>query len=145
MLNTKKLKAVFGQSRRDAKRRGIAFEFSFEQWIDVWLRSGHLEERGRRKGQYVMARHHDRGPYAIHNVSIILCEQNHKDAATQMLGIAKTADHRAKLAAAHIGLKASLETRNKLSVMRKGKPLGPFSEEHRRNLSKAAHRRRGPC
>lgn len=50
--------------------RGIAFELTFEQWVDVWVTSGHWHERGNRVGQYVMSRKHDDGAYAVGNVRI---------------------------------------------------------------------------
>lgn len=65
--------------KHNAKMKGIGFELSFEQWLEIWKASGHLAERGRRRGQYVMARLGDRGPYAIDNVKIISHEQNIKE------------------------------------------------------------------
>lgn len=59
-----------------AKRRGISWLFTFETWFKVWSDSGHLHERGRRKGQYVMARFGDRGPYSVDNVKITTVEEN---------------------------------------------------------------------
>src|SRR5215472_6042820 len=59
---------AFVVQRADAKRRGIAFSFTFEEWLAVWQQSGKWAERGHRKGQYVMARFGDIGPYAIGNV-----------------------------------------------------------------------------
>jgi hypothetical protein len=67
------------QSR--AFRRGIAWEFTFETWMKVWQDSGHYAERGRCRGEYVMARKGpDIGPYAPYNVDIQLSGQNNSDA-----------------------------------------------------------------
>lgn len=65
-----------------ARRRGIDWQFTFEEWVTVWERSGKADQRGRGKGCYVMARHGDTGPYSASNVSIILFEQNCADAHT---------------------------------------------------------------
>jgi hypothetical protein len=59
-----------------AKCRGIPFLMTFEEWCDVWLSSGKWEERGRRRGQYVMARLGDRGAYERANIKICLVGEN---------------------------------------------------------------------
>ncbi len=61
---------VYDRQRWNALRRGIAFELTFAQWLEIWEQSGQLENRGRRSGQYVMSRNGDQGPYAVGNVSI---------------------------------------------------------------------------
>ena len=66
-----------------AKSRGIEFNLTFEEWWDIWQQSGKWEQRGCRKGQYVMSRKNDVGPYAIGNVFIQLQEDNRREA---MLG-----------------------------------------------------------
>lgn len=67
----------YRQHKQNAKKRGIAFELSFAQWLDVWKRSGHWDERGNKTGAgYVMARHGDAGAYADGNVSIITHAEN---------------------------------------------------------------------
>jgi hypothetical protein len=70
----------FNQHKASAIQRGIAFLLTFEQWAKIWKASGKLENRGCRKGQYVMARFNDKGSYSIKNVQIIPQEQNHKEA-----------------------------------------------------------------
>lgn len=52
----------------NAKRRGIPFLFTPRQWWDWWNIAGRWENRGRKTGQYVMARKDDIGPYSIDNV-----------------------------------------------------------------------------
>jgi len=66
----------FSDARIDARRRGVAWQLTFEQWMQIWLDSGHWHERGTRRGCYCMARHGDIGPYAIGNVSIQLSIEN---------------------------------------------------------------------
>jgi hypothetical protein len=56
------------QKHHAIKRRNIGWEITFEEWYQIWLNSGHWEQRG--KGGYVMARKGDVGPYAAHNVEI---------------------------------------------------------------------------
>ena len=69
----------FWSQRSKAKHRGIEFHLTFEQWYDIWQQSGKWEQRGCRKGQYVMSRNNDIGPYAMGNVFIQLSGENHKD------------------------------------------------------------------
>jgi hypothetical protein len=66
----------FKSRKYHAIERGVPFTLTFLQWWRLWDRSGHWHERGNCRGQYVMARHRDRGPYAVGNVRIIRCEQN---------------------------------------------------------------------
>ena len=61
-----------------AKHRGIEFTLTFDEWWDIWQQSGKYEQRGFRKGQYVMSRYNDTGPYAVGNVFIQSCEDNHR-------------------------------------------------------------------
>jgi len=71
----------FTRQRAAAKQRGIPFQFTFEEWLGVWRRSGHLRQRGIGTGRYVMGRHLDQGGYSSSNVSIIPHEQNLRDSA----------------------------------------------------------------
>jgi hypothetical protein len=63
-----------------AKYRRIKMELTFEEWLDIWVSSGHWHERGSKTGQYVMSRVGDKGNYAIGNVFIQLATQNSSDA-----------------------------------------------------------------
>src|SRR5678815_5922678 len=63
-------KAFNGQMSA-ARRRGIEFPMTYAEWLGVWQASGKLEQRGRLRDQYVMARFGDKGPYAIDNVYIL--------------------------------------------------------------------------
>lgn len=73
-----------GQKRR-ARLRGIQFDLTYEEWLNIWQISGHFHERGCRKGQYNMARNGDIGPYAVGNVSIIRHEENSREASTERI------------------------------------------------------------
>jgi len=70
---------AFITQRSNAKKRGIAWELTFEQWLKIWQDSGHLHLRGTRSGHYCMARNNDTGPYAVDNVKIISAAQNRLD------------------------------------------------------------------
>lgn len=59
--------------------RGILFKLTFEEWLQIWLESGHLRERGTGGDKYVMARNGDQGPYKVGNVRIVTCSQNSKE------------------------------------------------------------------
>lgn len=72
-------KKAYTVQKHDAKRRDIKFNLTFAEWMKIWTDSGHLSERGRRRGQYVMSRHGDTGPYSVDNVSIKKTEDNIKE------------------------------------------------------------------
>jgi hypothetical protein len=69
--------------RRQAGLRGVPWEFTFEEWVRVWEESGKWSQRGSKKGQFVMARHGDVGPYNTGNVSIVTAETNNIDGASR--------------------------------------------------------------
>ncbi|WP_234684681.1 hypothetical protein [Bradyrhizobium monzae] len=77
----RRLRRDFTEHRVNAKDRGIGFELTFPQWLEIWIASGRVRRRGCRRGQYVMARHGDRGPYAVGNVKIILASENIAEAS----------------------------------------------------------------
>lgn len=99
-----KLRRAYVAHRDSAKQRGIGFEFTFEEWLAVWIESGKLSQRGRKKGQYVMSRPGDAGPYRVDNVRIITVGENARDEA-----------HRKRLSESGMGRVVSDETRLKLS------------------------------
>lgn len=70
------------QQRSNAKRRGIAWHFTFADWWRVWQQSGKWDQRGRGAGYhgYVMARWGDADtPYSPETVYICTQSQNAKD------------------------------------------------------------------
>src|ERR1700691_4303747 len=79
-----------------AKRRGIPFELTFNEWWDIWTSSGHWNERGRYRHQYVMARHGDVGPYAVGNVKIITNSENVKEVCGERSIQAKLTNEQAR-------------------------------------------------
>lgn len=52
------------------------FTLTLEQWWDTWTQSGKWDQRGTKKGQYVMARIDKGKPYETGNVRIIKAEHS---------------------------------------------------------------------
>ena len=73
---TRRLERRFLQQRASAKYRGVEFLLTFEQWRDWWLATGHVDERGKLRGQWVMARHRDSGAYELGNIKCARAEDN---------------------------------------------------------------------
>lgn len=116
--------------KKDAANRGIPFLLSYGEWRQVWLDSGHAHEKGCRRGQYVMARFGDKGPYATNNVRIATTEENHAEQwARPEYSSKMSATHknkhvgeatRQKIRVARKDSKASEKTKAKMSVSQKG-------------------------
>lgn len=71
----------WGSTQRvDKNGNPIQFELTFDEWLSVWVDSGHLAERGNKRGKYCMSRVDDIGPYKVGNVFIQLTTNNTKDA-----------------------------------------------------------------
>jgi hypothetical protein len=77
MRNNKK---AYHAHKGRAKRRGIPFLLTYEEWFNIWENSGKI--RGTGSDDYCMARHNDIGPYAVGNVSIIKMKTNSAFAVT---------------------------------------------------------------
>lgn len=69
-------RGVYWQAKQNARSRGIAWEFTFEQWFKLWTASGKWEQRGNGRGCYVMHRFGDVGPYSVTNCAIVTFGQN---------------------------------------------------------------------
>jgi len=144
-------KAGYRSHKTRAKHRGIAFTLTFEEWWEIWRDSGKWEQRGSRTAQYVMARHKDRGAYAIGNVRICTAAENHTDQALYMreetrrllsenakrqhLTNPVSEERLKRLWDSNRGRPRSEEVRKKISVAKKGWVV---SAETRAKLSKAA-------
>jgi hypothetical protein len=72
----RKLWKSYAKHRSNSQQRKIVWEFTFELWLTKWRNSGKLLKRGRRVGQYVMARNGDKGPYSPSNTKIKTCSAN---------------------------------------------------------------------
>lgn len=71
---TKEMRSAFNDHRNNAKKRGIDFLFTIEEWCEWW--GDYFPLRGNRKGKLVMARKDDSGPYAKDNVFLTRHEEN---------------------------------------------------------------------
>jgi len=127
----------FQNQKKHAKVRGIGFLLSFNQWLLIWKRSGHLAERGRGKGKFVMARFGDVGPYAINNVKIITCEQNASEQRPTWNGRKHTAESRKKMSMAAMG--------NTNGKANKGRTIPPSQIEAVRKANTGNHYRADYC
>ena len=103
---------AYNSHKSGAKKRGIAFLFTFEQWWSVWETSGKWENRGVHIGEYCMARHGDTGPYAADNVRICLSSENHIEGH---IGKKRSARTRELMAKSQTGKKASAEARERMT------------------------------
>lgn len=111
---------AFITQRADAKRRGIEFLFTFEEWLAIWQDSGKWEHRGPRTGQYVMARFGDKGPYAVGNVRICTTGENTVETFTHYI--------------------PSEETKRRISAAAKARKRQPHSEETKKQISESNKR-----
>jgi hypothetical protein len=68
---------AYARHKNIAKFRGIEWDFTFEEWLEVW--GDKIKERGRGSDQLCMARKGDEGPYAIWNVVIKTNRENIKE------------------------------------------------------------------
>ncbi len=79
IFEARRAKRLYQMHRHRAKRSGIKFQFSLDEWINWWIKNlgpQWLKKRGRGKNKYCMARIGDRGPYANDNVKCITNRQN---------------------------------------------------------------------
>ncbi len=109
------LRDHYGDHKSNARKKGVQFKLSFEQWLRIWVESGHLEERGRHRGQYVMGRFGDKGAYEIGNVKILPHIENIKERKFSEETIARIAASR--IGKPHLGPKRhSDETKLAISL-----------------------------
>jgi len=105
-------KNKYSTQKAYAKQRGIDWQFTYDEWIAWW--GDDIINRGPKKGQLVMARNGDTGPYHPSNVRKATCAENNIEA--------------------HQGKKASNETKEKMSKSRVGKSTGKRSPETREKM-----------
>lgn len=77
-------KKSYAEQRSNAKARGIPFWFTYEEWVEWWqtaLGPDWKKKRGRKKGQFCMARLGDTGAYEPSNVECISVGQNKTEAS----------------------------------------------------------------
>lgn len=68
--------------KNSAVKRGISFDLTFNEWLDIWQQSGHWNERGRTSKEYVMSRYGDIGPYGVSNVFIQTQGENTRESSS---------------------------------------------------------------
>lgn len=109
------MKNKYNTHKSNAKKRGIEFLLTFEEWSSLWINSGKYENRGRGKDKYCMCRINDVGPYSVDNVFIDTNSNNLRDG--------------------NINKVLSEETKQKISVAQTGKTheyaLGANNVMHR--------------
>lgn len=76
---TRKNAVNFYGQKSMAKKRKIVFNFTFDEWINWWLNTGHFHERGVHNDKYQMCRYDDSGPYEPSNVYCDLGMNNKLD------------------------------------------------------------------
>lgn len=82
-------KGAYSRHRDNATQRGVSFELTFREWWLIWSVSGKWHSRGNRRGDYVMCRKGDVGPYALGNVYIGKFEHNLHDAGAKSVIVRK--------------------------------------------------------
>lgn len=75
----RKMWEAYQSQARKARRRGVGFTISFEEWRAWWLVDDRWSNRGLKRGQFVMARKGDAGPYDLSNIYLATSEQNQAD------------------------------------------------------------------
>ena len=108
-------KTKYTTHKSNAKRRGIEFNLTFEQWFDIWEKSGKWDERGRSANKYCMCRVGDTGSYSVNNVFIGQGKHNVSDG--------------------NIGKIDSEETKRRKSQAAKGRP-----HDYAKGINNVMHR-----
>lgn len=63
-------------SKLDKNKNKVEMRLTFIEWLDIWVKSGKIHQRGKKIGEYCMARRNDIGHYEHGNVDIILSSEN---------------------------------------------------------------------
>lgn len=69
----------YAQQKRNAGQRGIPFDMTYAQWLEVW--GDKIARRGRGRDDLVMCRTRDEGGYSVGNVRIDSPKGNMQEAA----------------------------------------------------------------
>ena len=125
----------YGEHRFNAEVRGVEFRLTFEEWKTLWIESGKWEQRGPRRGQYVMARHGDQGAYEMGNVRVCLARENFDEADHRVFGERNAASGKNYWAT----MTPEKRERRRLAVSEKLKGR-PKSAEHCAAISRARAR-----
>jgi hypothetical protein len=79
-------KYAYNAHKCSAKKRGIPFLLTFDEWWTIWDASGNWEQRGRGRDEFCMARVKDKGAYVVGNVSICTHADNAREAGEMRRG-----------------------------------------------------------
>jgi hypothetical protein len=102
-----------------AKRRGIGWELTFEQWLEWW--GDDLSQRGVGPGKLSMQRIRDTGPYALGNIEKGTQKQNSH--TYSVMKPIKTAQ------AAYTAHQADLDAEMRSTIVRQGSRLDEVETE----------------
>ena len=94
----RRLRAAYASHKRSARKRGIPFLFTFEQWSEWWLTDDRWSRRGRKAGQLQMGRKGNSGPYSPDNVECATKEQKQKSQLISALVFGLSPEKRAEVA-----------------------------------------------
>lgn len=72
-------KKAYDDQLRHAIDRKIEWNFSYAEWIELWLVSGKWEQRGKGADDYCVCRYGDEGPYSLANCRIDTNRNNQKE------------------------------------------------------------------
>lgn len=70
------MKMAFKAQRNSADNRGIGWNLTPQEWLNIWQTSGHLNSRGTGSSDYCMARLDDAGTYEVGNIVIVTNADN---------------------------------------------------------------------
>jgi hypothetical protein len=70
----KKYKTAFIKQRNNARRRGVEWQLTFDEWVAWW--GDDIELRGTGRDNLQMQRYGDKGPYALGNIKKGVPAQN---------------------------------------------------------------------
>lgn len=71
-----KFNAKSKHCRKDKLGNPILMKLSFDEWLSIWIASGHLHEMGTKRDQYCLSRISDIGHYEEGNVYVNLVLNN---------------------------------------------------------------------
>src|SRR4029077_1421459 len=94
----RQLRTAYTNQKSSAKRFGIPFLLTFEQWSEWWLTDDRWSRRGRKAGQLQMSRKGNSGPYSPDNVECATKEQKQKSQLTACSFSVLSPEQRAKMA-----------------------------------------------
>src|SRR4249920_2726558 len=94
----RRLKAAYGNHKHIAIKRGIPFQFTFEQWSEWWLTDDRWSRRGCKAGQLQMGRKGNSGPYSPDNVECATKEEKQKSQLTAHSFSVYSPEQRAEMA-----------------------------------------------